>query len=147
MSPGTSFGYGMAQNRKTPPTTLQHRLDVGERLAHCNLDSMSATDIERNIHVAAFLSTVNAKQAKMLWERKATKKGLDEYIRPTAEAEKEMERVQNKHDKEKEKYDKTEGTPIKEEPVGKINAAEAKHQRKELTETERKNPTVSDAVK
>ena len=43
------------------------------------LDSMTATDIEENIQVASFLSTVNEpKQAKMLREKKATKKSLDE---------------------------------------------------------------------
>ena len=78
---------------------------------------MSAKDIKEHIHEAAFLSTVNdPKQAKTLWEKKGTKDGLAEYIRAIAEAEKELERIQKRSDKEK-SIDKTaDNSKVKEEP-------------------------------
>ncbi len=81
---------------------------------------MSAKDIEERIQIAAFLSTVNEpRQAKTFWEKKGTKQELDAYIRATAEAEREMERVQKKPDKEK--PDRTDLEQIKDQPIGKIN--------------------------
>ena len=77
-------------------------MEVGEKVAQFELDSMTAKDIEEHIHVAAFLSTVNEpKQAKSLWEKKGTKAGQAKYTRATAEAEKELERIQKKNEKDK----------------------------------------------
>ena len=70
-------------------------MEVGERVAQCKLDSITLKEVEEHIQIAALLSTVNEpKQAESLWEKKGTKNGLDEYIRSTAEAEKELERIQ-----------------------------------------------------
>ena len=94
---------------------------IGEKVAQCKLDFMTAKDIEEHIHVATFLSTVNdPKQAKILWANEGTKDGLAEYIRATAEAEKELDRIQKRSDNEK-STDKTADTnKVEEEPVGKI---------------------------
>ncbi len=66
--------------RTKDTSTLQHWMDIGEKVAQCKLDTMTAQDIKGHIHIAAF--TVNdPEQAKALWERKGTKDGLAEYIR------------------------------------------------------------------
>ena len=74
-------------------------------MAYCKLDQMAAKDIEENIHIAVFLSTVNdPKQAKAYWEKKTNKATLAVYIRSTVEAEKQMRKVQQpstKSDKDK----------------------------------------------
>ncbi len=81
---------------ETRPKDLSILLQVGARVAQCKLDSMNLEEVEEHIQIAAFLSSVNEpKQAKSLWQKKDTKNGLHEYIRSTAEAEKELERKQN----------------------------------------------------
>ncbi len=117
--------------RPKETTVLQHWMEVGERVAQCKLDSMTAKDIEEHIHVAAFLSTVNEpKQAKSLWEKKGTKAELAEYIPTTAEAEKELERIQKKNQKERPSEKSTETNKVKEEPVGKISHRKSKRSNK-----------------
>ncbi len=114
-----------ARTKDTP--VLQHWMDIGEKVAQCKLDSMTAQDIEGHIHIAAFISTVNdPKPAKALWERKGTKDGLAEYLRATAEAEKELERIQKKSDKEKPTDKTAETSKVKEKPVGKITRPKPK---------------------
>ncbi len=128
--------------RPKDKTTLQHWIEVGEKVAHCKLAQMKAKDIEDHIHIAAFLSTVNdPKQAKAYWEKKTNQATLAEYIRATAEADKEMRRVQQPSTKPEE--DKTETDPkekVKDEPVGKVERRKPKDKSKHRKlKTERQN--------
>ncbi len=117
--------------RPKDTTILQHWMEIGEKVAQCKLDSMTAQDIEEHIHVAAFLSTVNEpKEAKSLWEKKGTKAGLAEYIRATAEAESEIERIQKKNDKDKSSDKSSEASKVNEEPVGKISHQKSRRPKK-----------------
>ena len=97
-------------------------------MAHCKLDQMDGEVIEDHIHIAAFLSTVNdPKQAKAYWEKKTRKATLAEYIRATAEADKEMRRVQQPHTKpHKEKTESEPKEKVKDEPVGKVDRRKPK---------------------
>ena len=95
---------------------------------------MSLKEVEEHIQIAAFLSTVNEpKQAKSLWEKKGTKNGLDEHIRSTAEAEKELERIQKRNEKEK-TAEKSDTSKVKDEPVGKINRRKPKNSKSPKTD-------------
>ena len=108
---------------------------------------MSLKEVEEHIQIAAFLSTVNEpKQAKSLWEKKGTKNGLDEYIMSTAEAEKELERIKKRNEKEK-TADKVVTSKIKDEPVGKTNRRKSEEAKSSNPTTiNRRNDTGSDVV-
>ena len=57
----------------------------------------------------------------MYWKKKTNKTTLDDYIRSTSEAEKEMRRVQQKPQKPDKDTSQTDTTPkVKNEPVGKV---------------------------
>ncbi len=113
--------------RKDKPI-FQHWIEVGEKVAHCKLDQMNAKTIEDHIHIARFLSTVNdPKQAKAYWEKKTSKATLADYIRATAEADKEMKRVQTPSTKpEKDKSETDSKEKVKDEPVGKVERRKTK---------------------
>ncbi len=108
------------RHKDTP--ILQHWIDIGEKVAYCKLDQMTANDIEDHIHVAAFLATVNdPKQAKCYWEKKTDKATLAAYIRSTAAAEREMKRIQTAPTtSDKAKSETQTRQKVKDEPVGKI---------------------------
>ncbi len=90
----------------------QHWLTVGENLARSNLDQLEGKQIEKELHVAAYLNTVkNSELTKQLWEKRDNHNDMEKFIKASVEADREFDKLHKRNCEVK----------VKEEPVNKID--------------------------
>ena len=97
------------QDREKQIDIYQHWLTVAQELARCNMDQLESKQIESELQIAIYLTTVKEVELeKQLWEKRDNKDILEKFIKAAVEAEREFDKVQKKPSEVK----------IKEEPVG-----------------------------
>ncbi len=98
-------------HRERGTDNYQHWLSVGEHLARCNLGQLDGKQVEKALHVAAYLNTVkDSELTKQLWEKRDNHDNMEKYIKAPVEADREFDKLHKKSNEVR----------VKEDPVNKI---------------------------
>ena len=75
----------------------QKWLTVGDSLARCNLDQLDGKQVEKELHVAAYLNTVkDSELTNKLWEKRDNHGNMEKFIKASKEANREFEKLHKK---------------------------------------------------